>query len=136
MSKLVNKYFMLFSFLALLHKYNFAFSTFQIFSFCFNETHIYSCISNMYSNGKGLFRILLNSFQHSEQSLFKWQSQADVRNPLCCLLITEQLLRSFSGVACTTPDTSKSQPSAYCFTQLKQGTCLIRLNFNNYTSSK
>ena len=37
------------------------------------------------------------------------------------------LLRSLSGVACTTPDTSKSQPTAYCFTQLKQGTCLIRL---------
>ena len=38
------------------------------------------------------------------------------------------LLRSLSGVACTTPDTSKSQPTAYCFAQLKQGTCLIRLN--------
>ncbi len=25
-------------------------------------------------------------------------------------------------MACTTPDTSKSQPTAYCFTQLKQGT--------------
>ena len=37
------------------------------------------------------------------------------------------LLRSLSGVACTTPDTSKSQPTAYCFAQLKQGTCLIRL---------
>ena len=40
------------------------------------------------------------------------------------------LLRSLSGVACTTPDTSKSQPAAYCFTQLKQGTCLIRLKKN------
>ena len=30
-------------------------------------------------------------------------------------------------MACTTPDTSKSQPTAYCFAQLKQGTCLIRL---------
>ena len=29
---------------------------------------------------------------------------------------------------CTTPDTSKSQPTAYCFAQLKQGTCLIQLN--------
>ena len=38
------------------------------------------------------------------------------------------LLCSLSGVACTTPDTSKSQPTAYCFAQLKQGTCLIRLN--------
>ena len=38
------------------------------------------------------------------------------------------LLRSLSGVACTTPDTSKSQPTAYCSAQLKQGTCLIRLN--------
>ena len=40
----------------------------------------------------------------------------------------ELLLRSLSGVVCTTPDTSKSQPTAYCFAQLKQGTCLIRLN--------
>ena len=32
-----------------------------------------------------------------------------------------------TGVACTTPDTSKSQPTAYCFAQLKQGPCLIRL---------
>ena len=30
---------------------------------------------------------------------------------------------SLSGVACTTPDTSKSP--AYCFAQLKQGTCLF-----------
>ena len=37
------------------------------------------------------------------------------------------LLCSLSGVACTTPDTSKSQPTVYCFAQLKQGTCLIRL---------
>ena len=37
------------------------------------------------------------------------------------------LLRNLSGVACTTPDTSKSQPTAYCFVQLKHGTCLIRL---------
>ena len=27
------------------------------------------------------------------------------------------LFRSLSGVACTNPDTGKSQPTAYCFTQ-------------------
>ena len=53
--------------------------------------------------------------------------KADIRNPLRYLLITEQLLRSLSGVACTTPDTSKSLPTAYCSAQLKQGTCLTRL---------
>ena len=37
------------------------------------------------------------------------------------------LLRSLSGVACTTPNTSNSQPTAYCFAQPQQGTCLIRL---------
>ena len=37
------------------------------------------------------------------------------------------LLCSLSGVACTTPNTSKSQPTAYDFAQLKQGTCLIRV---------
>ena len=53
--------------------------------------------------------------------------KADIRNPLRYLLITEELLRSLSGVACTTPDTSKSPPTAYCFSQWKQGTYLIRL---------
>ena len=32
-------------------------------------------------------------------------------------------------MTCATPDTSKSQPTAYCFAQLKQGTCLIRLKY-------
>ena len=32
------------------------------------------------------------------------------------------------GVARTTSDTSKSQPTAYCFAQLKQETFLIQLN--------
>ena len=54
--------------------------------------------------------------------------QADIRNPLCYLLITKQLLRSLSEGACTPPDTSKSPPTAYCFLQLKQGTYLIWLN--------
>ena len=60
--------------------------------------------------------------------------KADIRNPLRYLLITEQLLRSLSGVACTTPDTSKSPPTAYCSAQLKQwvGTCLTRLKSENY----
>ena len=31
--------------------------------------------------------------------------------------------------ACTPPDTSKSPPAAYCFSQLKQGTYLIRLKW-------
>ena len=48
--------------------------------------------------------------------------------PLLMICHNRMLLRSLSGVACTTPDTSKSQPTAYCFAQLKQGTCLIRLN--------
>ena len=46
------------------------------------------------------------------------------------------LLRSLSGVACTTPDTSKSQPTAYCSAQLKQGTCLIRLNQYGYYTTR
>ena len=66
--------------------------------------------------------------QDALKDLLGGTSQPDIRNPLRYLLITEQLLRSLSGVACTTPDTSKSQPTAYCFAQLKQGTCLIRLN--------
>ena len=36
--------------------------------------------------------------------------KADIRNPFRYLLITEQLLRSLSGAACTTPDTGKSSP--------------------------
>ena len=35
--------------------------------------------------------------------------------------------RSLSGEACTPPDTSKSPPTAYCSSQLKQVTYLIRL---------
>ena len=55
-----------------------------------------------------------------------------IRNPpasgsLLMICHNRMLLRSLSGVACTTPDTSKSQPTAYCFEQLKQATCLIRL---------
>ena len=55
-----------------------------------------------------------------------------IRNPpasgsLLMICHNRMLLRSLSGVAYTTPDTSKSQPTAYCFAQLKQGTCLIRL---------
>ena len=44
------------------------------------------------------------------------------------------LLCSLSGVACTTPNTSKSP--AYCFAQLKQGTCLIRLTYAKVFSSR
>ena len=47
--------------------------------------------------------------------------------PLLMICHNRMLLCSLSGVACTTPDTSKSQPTVYCFAQLKQGTCLIRL---------
>ena len=34
------------------------------------------------------------------------------------------------------PDTSKSQPTAYCFAQLKQRTCLIWLNFTGKEFSR
>ena len=54
--------------------------------------------------------------------------QADIRNPLRYLLITESLLRSLSEGACTPSDTSKSPSIIYCFSQLKQGIYLIRLN--------
>ena len=36
-------------------------------------------------------------------------------------------IRNLSEGACTPPDTSKSPPTAYCSSQLKQGTYLIRL---------
>ena len=63
-----------------------------------------------------------------------------IRNPpasgsLLMICHNRMLLRSLSGVACTTPDTSKSQPTAYCSAQLKQGTCLIRLNQSTYKNS-
>ena len=62
-------------------------------------------------------------------------SQADIRNPLRYLLITEYLLRSLSEGANTPPDTSKSPPTAYCFSQPPQGTYLIRLNCDHSTFS-
>ena len=46
------------------------------------------------------------------------------------LLAHNQITASqFIRRACTPPDTSKSPPTAYCFSQLKQGTYLIWLNF-------
>ena len=72
------------------------------------------------------FELIRTHFLFPPQE-YQIQVKADIRNPLRYLLITEWLLRSLSGVACTTPDTSKSPPTAYCFSQWKQGTYLIRL---------
>ena len=63
------------------------------------------------------------------------RSQSGYSQSASLLAHNRMLLRSLSGVACTTPDTSKSQPTAYCSAQLKQGTCLIRLNQSTYKNS-
>ena len=56
-----------------------------------------------------------------------WFESSGYSQSASLLAHNRMLLRSLSGVACTTPDTSKSQPTAYCFEQLKQATCLIQL---------
>ena len=56
-----------------------------------------------------------------------WFESSGYSQSASLLAHNRMLLRSLSGVACTTPDTSKPQPTAYCFEQLKQATCLIRL---------